>query len=182
MFYMRHTVRGNPPRRSKRSNGFNGADFNVSGFSLIELLVVVAILAILAAIAIPLFLNQKAKARQAQVQTDTHNLMVEMTTQYPDAPAVAIPDTGATLAAKLTGWKKTNGYFYVYPNCTVETSATSLSPGNYVLRGQSAPGGTLNWDDVWLYDSKTQQWFLNDATRYNNVHTVCNPTQPRANL
>lgn len=44
------------------------------GFTLIELLVVVVILVALAAIAIPVFLNQKSKADNASAQTLTSNV------------------------------------------------------------------------------------------------------------
>lgn len=58
-----------------------------AGFTLIELLVVVAIIGILAAIAIPVFLNQRASARDASVKADLNGIAKVMETVYADQGA-----------------------------------------------------------------------------------------------
>jgi type IV pilus assembly protein PilA len=60
------------------------AEDRTSGFTLIELLVVMIIIGVLAAIAIPVFLSQRAKAHDAATKADVSNLGKEVATYFVD--------------------------------------------------------------------------------------------------
>ncbi|MGY4642611.1 prepilin-type N-terminal cleavage/methylation domain-containing protein [Cellulomonas sp. URHB0016] len=69
------------------------------GFTLIELLVVIIIIGILAAIAIPVFLNQRKKAVDASIKSDLRTVANELETYYTDSqayPTAVTASTGAT--------------------------------------------------------------------------------------
>jgi len=70
------------------------------GFTLIELLVVMIIIGILAAIAIPIFMNQRKKAVDASATSDVSTLGKEVATYYVDATAVL---TAASVSAASGG-------------------------------------------------------------------------------
>jgi type IV pilus assembly protein PilA len=55
---------------------------NEKGFTLIELMIVVAIIGILAAIAIPNFLKYQAKSRQAEAKTNLGGIFVAETSYF----------------------------------------------------------------------------------------------------
>lgn len=145
---------------------FTGGCFRVS---LIELLVVVAILAILAAIAIPLFLNQKTKAIDGTIQSDLRNLIMQVETAKSSIAPGASMQTGSQLNPVVkanNGFKATGANsFTVVSNCAVDV-ATGLvgesSPGNYVIIGNRWPESK----NTYAYSSKTSTWYVFKNTLY----------------
>ena len=95
---------------------------NNKGFTLAELLIVVAIIAVLVAIAIPVFTTQLEKAREA---TDMSNLRAAYAEVMAEYLSNGTPTTGtmptATVTARQTvdGWQNTaNGKLVVRVNGT----------------------------------------------------------------
>lgn len=156
---------------------------NSYGFSLVELLVVVAILAILSAIAIPLFLNQKAKAKSATLRSDLHNLIMETEGQRPNTPGTAFA-SAATLQTTITtsGYKVSTGsggrnIAAIVPNCKFGgTNSAVVSNGDYIIRGyvDNGSAAAVTGTTLYQYDSATGVWeeYIIGSTRWNNINAV----------
>ena len=113
------------------------------GFTLIELLVVILIIAILAAIAIPVFLNQRKKGWVAQAQSALKNMATAEETVLVDNGVYA----NSTQLAQLTGAGFRYSTSEVTPSIVGPTGTTNAS--RYCLKVISAHDTSI----VWYYDS-----------------------------
>ena len=122
------------------------------GFTLIELLVVVIIIGILAAIAIPVFLNQRERAWNSAAQSDLRNAAIAQETYFTDnaeytrlvvGTAGGEEDDPATTGLTDLGFRESANVTLTVPGINAENEAAF-----YCMRAVHDSGG-----EVWFLDS-----------------------------
>jgi type IV pilus assembly protein PilA len=117
---------------------------NEAGFTLIELMIVIAIIGILAAIAIPQFSAYRKRSYYAAAQSDIRNLATAQEAYYTDK--LTYTDTASDLTASKFGFSQTS---HVLVNVEDANQSgyilTATHDSTNRVYNVTGPGGTITY-------------------------------------
>ncbi|MGB9749958.1 MAG: prepilin-type N-terminal cleavage/methylation domain-containing protein [Caldisericia bacterium] len=132
------------------------------GFTLIELMVVIAIILILALIAIPAYRNMQDRARKSRVQSDLRTLANALQMFFTDWNQYPVQATAARLSASNAGGELMGSGSGAHVNVTNAVSATGeRGPITYIEKLPIDPFATpANASYYYLSDSDGTKYVL----------------------
>ncbi len=118
---------------------------NKKGFTLAELLIVVAIIAVLTAIAIPVFTSQLEKSREATDQANVRSAYAYLMTEYLTNADSAYSTTVAARQTQ-TGWQGPSGTIVMQVNGSEKAAnyEAQTSGNSYALKINASGSLTIN--------------------------------------
>jgi type IV pilus assembly protein PilA len=142
---------------------------SAKGFTLIELMIVVAIIGILAAIAIPNFLKFQAKARQSEVKTALAAVFTAQTAYYAEKATVAASFAQANWAPAgspkygYAMWNSTEGSSVYFADAQgVDDDCNAAHPGGLWVNFTACGSGNVDNDPT------TDNWMIDDDKDMTN--------------
>ncbi len=146
-----------------------------SGFTLIEVLIVVVIMAVLAATIIPQFSNSAKDAKEGSLKFNVHTLRSQIEL-YKSHHLGALPDGANNLeqlskATNVTGQLGTAGPTYPYgPYIQTQLPANPFSGLNTVKvdNGTGVPTATAGNGGGWIYRPSTGEVWVDHVDYVNN--------------
>jgi general secretion pathway protein G len=144
-----------------------------SGFTLIEIMIVVVILAILAATIIPQFSTSVNDSKVATMQSNLHTLRVQMQL-YSLQHGGLFPAISTATLPQLTGYTDVNGNLgtggsFIYgPYVQTQIPVNPVDGNNTVTATTVFPPTAATGAGGWLYDAATGQIAPNDTAYLTN--------------